>query len=98
MRAGIRVNIDLLPMPADEHRIDLLLQREVDPRTGKTRAGFEKGEQSASQDAALAISLIVTANTLLAAPGPANSQLTRLNLNPQAATNLADRLDAGVEA
>jgi hypothetical protein len=92
-----------LPMPADAYRPDFFLRPDLDPRTGKPRSGFETIEQSKAEDATRALALRATARTLVsssdgAAPVPENSELKRLNLDPQAASNLANRLAAGAAA
>lgn len=92
-----------LRMPADDYRLDLLLTPDTHPRTGKPRAGFETVVQCHAEDASRALSLRATAQAISAIsngirPTPANSQVMRLNLDPQAALNLADRLQAGTES
>jgi hypothetical protein len=54
-------NLNLRPMPADEYRLDLLLQPDTDPRTGKPQAGFETVAQCVAEDQARARSLRQTA-------------------------------------
>lgn len=92
-----------LLIPADEYQLDRLLTPDMHPRTGKPRAGFETITQCVAEDFAQALALRATARAISAInngirPTPTNSQLTHLNIDPQAAVNLADRLQAGAES
>jgi hypothetical protein len=91
-----------LPEPRERYRLDLLLGQGIDPRTGKPRAGFETVNQCRAEDRLRAVGLREIARTLTADPRhPAAvhqlAQLQRLNLDPQAAADLADRLDPGAD-
>jgi hypothetical protein len=90
-------------MQADKNRLDLLLHEDFDPRTGKPRAGFETVAQCQGEDRSRALALREIARTL--APGGDRrtsaqviAEIRRLNLDPLAALNLADRLEAGADS
>ena len=92
-------------LPADRHRLDLLLVPCTDQRTGKLKSGFETVAECEEEDRSRAVSIRANAPTATVAAIPngnratsANSQLARLNLDPLAALNLADRLEAGAES
>ncbi len=92
-----------LQMPPDEYRLDLILKPDTHPRTDRPRAGFETVAECQAEDLSRALALRATAHAIIAIsngirPTPANSPLTRLNIDPQAAVNLADRLQAGAES
>jgi hypothetical protein len=96
-------NLDLLRVPPDEYRLDLLLTPDTHPRTGRPRAGFETVAQCPAEDASRALSLRATAQAIIAnnngtALAPPTPDLRSLNLDPLAALNLAYRLQAGTES
>src|SRR5437763_15738627 len=93
---------DPLVKPADEYRLDLLLQEDIDARTGKPRAGFETVERCLEEDGSRARGLTEIARALTNRDGDGATaqkldQLQRLKLNAQAAADLSGRLQTGVE-
>src|SRR3954470_5671519 len=76
------------------HRPDRLLTPDTHPRTGKPRAGFETVGQCQAEDQSRALALRATAQAIIAS-SKGKAAATAVNLDPQAAVNLADRLQAG---
>lgn len=46
-----------IAFPADQYRLDRLLRADIDPKTGKSRAGFETVEQCVIEDGGRALGL-----------------------------------------
>lgn len=90
----------LLP-PAREYRLDLLVRPDTHPRTGNRRSGFETVARCEAEDRGRASALRAIAESVAAIqngrrPTPLNSPLPKLNIDPEAALNLAERLEVGV--
>src|SRR5436305_12443298 len=95
-------NLDLLPIPSPEYSLERLLKADINPQTGKSQSEFETVVDCQEEDKGRALDLRQVART----PSPAShrpaatrlmAELDRLNINPQAASNLADRLETGAE-
>src|SRR3954467_4316392 len=84
--------------------LDRLLLPHTDPRTGRRKAGFETVADCKAEDGGRAFGLRATAASRIRtnASGirplsPDGIALKRLNIDPAAALNLADRLEAGAD-
>jgi hypothetical protein len=91
-----------LRKPPPRYQLDRLLVPDLDPNTGKARAGFETEAQVLAEDVRRASGLRAIALGLgwkqawgISPPEP---RLARLNLKTRAASDLADWLEAGVNS
>jgi hypothetical protein len=85
-----------MPLIPDKYWLEHLLLPHIDPRTGRRKAGFETVADCQAEDCRRASDLRATAAAVRRGKLPARSR-GGIDIDPRAALELADRLEAGAE-